>query len=88
MKREEKVIRYYVLCNKLKNVIRTGWLNWNVTKDRVESVAEHVYATQMLALAMYSEYEYELDNTILKNECFLNLIQYNTRFFKFQYLSL
>ena len=25
MSKEENVIKYYVLCNKLKNVIRTGW---------------------------------------------------------------
>ena len=35
----ESVVKYYVLCNKLKDVIRTGWKDWNVTKDRVESVA-------------------------------------------------
>ena len=61
MNREQRVIDFYVLTNKLKNVIRTGWLNWHVNSDRVESVAEHVYGVQMLALAMYSEYKYELD---------------------------
>ncbi len=61
MSKEENVVKYYVLCNKLKNVIRTGWLYWNVTKDRVESVAEHIYGVQMLALAMKSEYQYDVD---------------------------
>ena len=61
MDKEKNVIRYYVLCNKLKNVIRTGWKDWNVKRVRVESVAEHIYSTQMLAIAMYSEFEYELD---------------------------
>ena len=59
--KEKNVINYYVLCNKLKNVIRTGWKDWSVNKDRIESVAEHVYGTQMLALAIYSEFEYKLD---------------------------
>ena len=59
--KESKVIDFYVLTNKLKNVIRTGWLNWHVCSSRVESVAEHVYGVQMLALAMYSEYEYKID---------------------------
>ena len=59
--KESKVIDFYVLTNKLKNVIRTGWLNWHVCSERVESVAEHVYGVQMLALAMYSEYEYKID---------------------------
>lgn len=61
MSKEENVINYYVLCNKLKNTIRTGWLDWNVKRDRVESVAEHIYGVQMLALAMKSEYEYDID---------------------------
>ena len=59
--REKNVINYYVLCNKLKNVIRTGWQDWNINCDRLESVAEHVYGVQMLAIAMYSEYKYDVD---------------------------
>ena len=43
MSKAKNVIRYYVLCNKLKDVIRTGWKDWNVKRDRVESVAEHIY---------------------------------------------
>ena len=61
MNREENVIRYYTLCNKLKDIIRTGWKDWHVDRDRVESVAEHVYGTQMLAIAMKSEYQYDID---------------------------
>lgn len=61
MKKEEKVINYYLICNKLKNIIRTGWLCWNVQKERLESIAEHIYGTQMLALAMASEYNYDID---------------------------
>ena len=61
MSKEEKVIKYYVMCNKLKNVIGTGWKNWNVERERVESVAEHIFGVQMLAIAMKSEYEYDID---------------------------
>lgn len=61
MVKEEKVIRYYVLCNKLKDVIRTGWKDWKVDRIRVESVAEHIYGVQMLALAMHSEFKYDID---------------------------
>ena len=61
MSKEENVVNYYIIFNKLKNVIRTGWKDWNVSKDRLESVAEHIYGTQMLALAMYSEFNYDLD---------------------------
>lgn len=61
MSKEENVIKYYVLCNTLKNVIRTGWIDWHVKRDRIESVAEHIFGVQMLALAMKSEYEYDID---------------------------
>lgn len=61
MSREQNVINYYVLCNKLKDVIRTGWKDWNVERDRIESVAEHIFGVQMLAIAMKSEYEYDVD---------------------------
>lgn len=63
---EESVVKYYVLCNRLKNTIRTGWKDWKVKKERLESVAEHIFGVQMLAIAMYSQYNYKLDlNKIL-----------------------
>lgn len=61
MSKSEKVIRYYLLCNKLKDIVRTGWKEWNVNRNRVESIAEHVYGVLMLAIAMYSEYEYDIN---------------------------
>lgn len=61
MTKEENVIKYYVLCNKLKNIVRTGWKNWQVERNRLESVAEHIFGVQMLAIAMKSEYQYEID---------------------------
>lgn len=61
MSKEENVLRYYVLCNKLKDIVRTGWKDWGVKRERVESIAEHIYGTQMLALAMKSEYQYDID---------------------------
>ena len=61
MSKEQNVINYYVLCNKLKNITRTGWTDWKVNRNRIESIAEHVYGTQMLAIAMKSEYNYDID---------------------------
>ena len=61
MTKEQSVLKYYVLCNRLKDVIRTGWKDWRVERERVESVAEHIYGVQMLALAMHSEYKYDVD---------------------------
>ena len=45
-------ISFYKLCNKLKDTIRKGPVTWNVKRERIESVAEHVYGTQMLAIAI------------------------------------
>lgn len=61
MSKEQNVVNYYVICNRLKDVIRSGWKNWNVRRERIESVAEHVFGTQMLAIAMKSEYKYDVD---------------------------
>lgn len=61
MSKEQKVVNYYVLCNKLKDVIRTGWIDWKVQRERVESIAEHIFGVQMLAIAMKSEFEYDID---------------------------
>lgn len=61
MSKEQNVINYYVICNRLKNVIRTGWKNLNVQRERIESVAEHIFGVQMLAIAMKSEYQYDVD---------------------------
>lgn len=61
MNKVENVLKFYVLCNSLKNVVRTGWKVWNVQRDRIESIAEHVYGVQMLAIAMYKEFEYDID---------------------------
>ncbi len=55
MDKIEKILNYYLLTNKLKDTIRTGWKYWNVKKSRLESVAEHIYGTCMLATAIWSE---------------------------------
>ena len=61
MNKQKNVVEFYVLCNELKNVVRTGWKMWRVQKDRLESIAEHIFGTQMLAIAMWSEFEYDID---------------------------
>ncbi len=56
----EKVLKFYFLSTKLKNTLRTGWKYWAVEGVRVESIAEHVFGTLMLAVSIYShskEYE-------------------------------
>ncbi len=61
--RIKNAMRFYVLATKLKYKIRSGWdeNHWNVNKERVESVAEHIYGTCILALSIDSEFETNLD---------------------------
>lgn len=55
------IVSYYVLANKLKTTLRTGWVVWEVDAPRIESIAEHVYGVLMLAIAIQSEYHYDID---------------------------
>lgn len=59
--RIENLVKYYKLCTKLKDTIRTGPVIWNAKRDRIESVAEHVYGVLMLAISVYYQFEYKLD---------------------------
>lgn len=55
------ILKFYELSHQLKNVIRTGWKRWNVNRERLESVAEHIFGTQMLAVSIWSEFDYDID---------------------------
>ena len=52
---------FYALCSKLKDTIRKGPLTWNANRKRIESVAEHIYGVQMLAISIYYQFGYKLD---------------------------
>ena len=56
-----QVCDFYVVTHKLKNLLRKGWIDWKVNSERIESVAEHVYGTQMLAFAIKSEFQLDVD---------------------------
>jgi len=70
MEKEIKsAMRFYLLATQLKYKIRAGWdeTHWNVSKERLESVAEHVYGTCILALSIDSEFGTNLDiNKVVK----------------------
>lgn len=61
MNKCENVLKFYVLCSRLKDVVRTGWKVWGVDRERLETVAEHIYGVQMLAIAMYKEFNYDFN---------------------------
>ena len=46
----ENILQFYFMSNKLKNTLRTGWKYWSVEGVRVESIAEHIHGTLMLAV--------------------------------------
>lgn len=59
----ESAMRFYLLATKLKYRIRAGWdqNHWNINKDRVESIAEHIYGTCILAISIDSEFECDIN---------------------------
>ena len=59
----KKAIDFYLLATQLKYKIRSGWdeMHWNVDKERLESVAEHVYGACILAISIDSEFNLNLD---------------------------
>ncbi len=57
----EIAVKYYKLCTKLKDTIRKGPIIWNAKRERIESVAEHIYGVQMLAISIYYQFGYKLD---------------------------
>ena len=55
------IMSFYALCSKLKDTIRKGPLTWNANRERIESVADHIYGVQMLAISIYYQFRYKLD---------------------------
>lgn len=59
----KEAMRFYLLATKLKYKIRSGWdqNHWNIKSDRIESVAEHVYGTSILAISLNSQFDLGVD---------------------------
>ena len=55
------LLKFYLLANELKDKLRSGWIQWNIDRERVESVAEHIYGTCILAIAIDSEFDLNID---------------------------
>ena len=60
-KKISNLLQFYLLATELKDLIRKGWKNWNVDRERLESVAEHIYGTCILAIAIDSELDLGID---------------------------
>ncbi len=59
--KNDNIIKFYMFANRLKTTIRKGWIEIGINKDRLESVAEHIYGTLILAIGINSEYNLNLD---------------------------
>ncbi|MBQ3502617.1 MAG: HD domain-containing protein [Clostridia bacterium] len=57
----KKILDLYFVTNKLKNVLRQGWLYWKVENARIESIAEHIYGTLMLAISICANTNQDVD---------------------------
>ena len=56
-----RILDLHELCCRLKKTLRTGWINWQVRDDRIESVAEHIFGTCMLAVGVFSTEKFDID---------------------------
>lgn len=57
----KNLLEFYMLATELKDKIRSGWKIWNIERERVESVAEHIYGTCILAISIDSEYKLDIN---------------------------
>ena len=57
----KNLLQFYLLATELKDKIRSGWKVWNIDRQRIESVAEHIYGTCILAISIDSQFELDID---------------------------
>ena len=57
----KSIIEFYVMANNLKNVVRKGWMEVGIPKEKIESVADHIYGTMVLSLGIIEEKKLDLD---------------------------
>lgn len=61
MKKQKICFGFYLLCTELKDKIRSGWKIWHIERERAESIAEHIYGTCILAIAIDSEFDLKIN---------------------------
>ena len=54
-------IKYYYTATPLKDTLREGAVQWQVNKERKESIAEHTFGCLILATALYDELKLNLN---------------------------
>ncbi len=58
---QENLLKVYFEIQSLKNLLRQGWLQKGIKKEKCESVADHSFSTTLLAWLIADEYFSELD---------------------------
>ncbi len=57
----EDAFKFYYKATELKDMLRQGAVQWEVDKDRLESIAEHTYGCMILAISLQSELKLNID---------------------------
>lgn len=57
----ENALQFYLLATELKDKVRSGWKVWEIDRNRLESVAEHIYGCCILAIAIDSEFDMKIN---------------------------
>jgi len=52
---------FYYEAVRLKDMLRQGAVQWNVKKDRLESIAEHTFGCNILAISLAEELELDVN---------------------------
>lgn len=52
---------FYYKATRLKDMLRQGAVQWNVSKDRLESIAEHTFGCMILAISLKSELKVDVN---------------------------
>lgn len=55
------VLRFYIFNNKLKKILRQGWLDVKISSERIESIAEHIYGCLILGISINEEFKLKLN---------------------------
>ncbi len=57
----DNLLRFYILNNKLKKMLRQGWQDVKISADRLESVSEHIYGCLVLAICINDEFDMKMN---------------------------
>ncbi|CAH8643649.1 unnamed protein product [Schistosoma haematobium] len=62
---DSNVLRFLLLCGKLKRTVRAGWTRYNINSP--ESVSDHMYRMALMATVIPTNERGNLNRSIIKN---------------------